>query len=97
MMSIFWYYAIPLRWSPAMSEKEPPPPIKTGFSRQFDDAMIETLLTEALVVADGWSLAQFVEAPLWLKDLYTRHATAAHLRMQKIEETESNIKPSDHK
>jgi hypothetical protein len=57
--------------------------------------MIETLLIEAMVVADGWSLAQFVEAPPWLRDLYTRHAVAAYDRMQKIEESENTLKPSE--
>ena len=94
MMSIFWYYTSLHSQEKIMPKKSPP--FEPTFSRRFDAAMIETLLTEAMVQADGWTLAQFTEAPLWLRDLYVRHATAAHQRMQTIEETENSIKPSEH-
>jgi hypothetical protein len=80
-----------------MPGKKPPSPRKTGFSRQFDDALIDTLLTDAMVNADGWSLAQFVDAPHWLQQVYNRHAKAAYREMQRIEESENALQPSEHK
>jgi hypothetical protein len=65
------------------------------FSSHYDSAMVETLLAESMVKADGWTLAQFVEAPPWLRDMYTRHAIAAHERIKGIVENINKPDPSE--
>ncbi len=74
----------------------PPLPPKPRFSKQFDAAVTETLITDAMVKADGWELAQFVHAPPWIMEMYNRHATAAYQQIQEIEKTENELKPSEH-
>ena len=69
--------------------------VKTSFSRLFDSAMIETRMIDAIVQADGWTLAEFTAAPPWLRQLYNRHAVAACRAMHAIEAAESVIKPSE--
>jgi hypothetical protein len=86
MISIFWYL-LPFSRKGAKMGKNGGKSggdagTKSGdknraFSRRFDAALAETRMIDVMVKADGWSLAEFANAPLWLRDLYTRHAEAA--------------------
>lgn len=79
-----------------MVSPKPPSNDKPGFSRRFTNALILTRITSAMAQSDGWQLDQYTGAPRWLRDLYDRHAAAAHKAMNELEEIESEIKPSDH-
>ena len=75
-----------------MENKKSPDASKPGFSVRFEAAMTETNMIDAMVQADGWTLAQYEASPAWLRQLYDRHAIAALREISKTEKAEHEQK-----
>lgn len=70
---------------------------RPAFSRPFNEALIKAEMINEMIAEDGWpSLEECLRRAPNALETFARHADAALRVIQRIDEREANLKPSEH-